>query len=312
MRVLFLDSVHPILEETLVKHGFECVHNYSCTYEAACEMLPDFDGIVVRSRIPIDANFIAAGTSLKFIARSGAGLENIDLEAAANAGVKVYNSPEGNRDAVGEHAIGMLLMLFNKLNTADLEVRRGEWNREENRGIEIAGRTVGIIGFGSMGSAFAKKLSGFDCQILAYDKYKSNYAPGYVEEVSLRDLQKQSDIISIHLPLSKETDYYIDESFINACSKSFYLINTARGRHVKIADLVKSLFSGKVAGACLDVLEYERKSFEKLSFESLPDDFKELIQTPNVILSPHVAGWTKESYVKLSSFLAEKILADFK
>lgn len=311
MRVLFLDSVHPILEETLVKPGFECVQNYSCSYDEAREILPDFDGIVVRSRIPIDAHFIAAGTSLKFIARSGAGLENIDLEAAAKAGIKVYNSPEGNRDAVGEHAVGMLLMLFNKLNTADLEVRRGEWNREENRGIEIAGRTVGIIGFGSMGSSFAKKLSGFGCRILAYDKYKSNYAPEYVEEVSLQYLQKNSDIISIHLPISKETDYYIDKSFINACGKSFYLINTARGRHVKTIDLIDAINSGKVAGACLDVLEYERKSFEKLSFESLPDDFKKLIKTPNVILSPHVAGWTTESYIKLSSFLAEKILADF-
>lgn len=311
MRVLFLDSVHPILEETLVKQGFECVLNYKCTYEEACKILPNFDGIVVRSRLPVDAHFIAAGTSLKFIARSGAGLENIDLEAAAKAGIKVYNSPEGNRDAVGEHAIGMLLMLFNKLNTADLEVRRGEWNREKNRGIEIAGKTVGIIGFGSMGSAFAKKLSGFDCRILAYDKYKSDYAPEYVEEVSLEYLQDHSDIISIHLPLSKETDYYVNASFINACGKIFYLINTARGRHVKTIDLMDALDSGKVAGACLDVLEYERKSFEKLSFDSLPDDFKKLIEIPNVILTPHVAGWTKESYVKLSSFLAEKILADF-
>ncbi len=311
MRVLFLDSVHPILEEMLLKRGFECIQNYTCSYEEACKMLPDFDGIVVRSRMPIDANFISAGTSLKFIARSGAGLENIDLAAAADAGIKVYNSPEGNRDAVGEQAIGMLLMLFNKLNTADLEVRKGEWNREKNRGIEIAGKTVGIIGFGSMGSAFAKKLSGFDCRILAYDKYKTDYAPTYVEEVSFEYLQDQSDIISIHLPLSAETDYYVNREFINACAKSFYLINTARGRHVKTVDLIDALVSGKVAGACLDVLEYEQKSFEKLSLESLPDDFKRLTKMPNVILTPHVAGWTQESYVKLSSFLAEKILADF-
>ena len=308
MRVLFLDIVHPILEEKLTENGFSCHHNYSCIYDEALKLIPDYQGLVIRSRIPVDANFIAAATSLKFIARSGAGLENIDLHAAASANIDVFNSPEGNMDAVGEHAIGMILMLFNKLNFADLEVRNGEWNREKNRGIELAGRTVGIIGFGFMGSAFAKKLSGFGCQILAYDKYKTGYAPDYVKEVTLEYLQENADIISIHLPLSEETDYYVDEDFINACPKPFYLINTARGRHVKTAALLQGLASEKVLGACLDVLEYEKKSFEKLSFADLPDDFKTLTTLQQVVLSPHVAGWTTESYEKLSFFLATKIL----
>lgn len=308
MRVLFLDIVHPVLEEKLTENGFSCHQNYSCTYDEALELIPNYQGLVIRSRIPVDAKFLAAATELKFIARSGAGLENIDLRAAASANIDVFNSPEGNMDAVGEHAIGMLLMLFNKLNFADLEVRNGEWNREENRGIELAGKTVGIIGYGFMGSAFAKKLSGFGCRILAYDKYKTDYAPDYVREVDLEYLQINSDIISVHLPLSEETNYYVDEAFIDASTKPFFLINTARGKHVKTSALLQGLASAKVLGACLDVLEYEKKSFEKLSFADLPEDFKTLASLPQVVLSPHVAGWTTESYEKLSYYLAEKIL----
>jgi len=308
MRVLFLDIVHPILDETLTANGFICDHNYRCTYEESLDLIADYEGLVIRSRIPIDAKFITAARSLKFIARSGAGLENIDLPAAAAANIAVFNSPEGNMDAVGEHAIGMILMLFNKLNFADAEVRIGEWNREENRGIELSGKTVGIIGFGFMGSAFAKKLSGFDCTILAYDKYKTNYAPEYVKEVTLEYLQQNADIISLHLPLSPETDYYADQKFIDACLKPFYLINTGRGRHVKISDLLAGLASAKVLGTCLDVLEYEKSSFEKLSFSDLPDDFKKLASIEQVVLSPHVAGWTIQSYKKLSLYLAKKIL----
>lgn len=311
MRVLFIDTVHPVLQQRLEAAGFECVGGYDLGYEDACREIAAFDGIVVRSRIPIDAGLIHAAGRLKFIARSGAGLENIDLEAAASADVRVYNSPEGNRDAVGEHAIGMLLMLFNKLNTADEEVRNGLWRREENRGVELAGKTVGIIGFGAMGSAFAKKLSGFDCRLIAYDKYKTRYAPPYVEEVTLNRLKNEADIISLHLPQSKETNQYIDDAFIASCNRSFYLINTGRGKHVSTEALLKGLESGKVAGACLDVLEFEKKSFEKLSFDDLPDAFRRLLKSKKVVFSPHVAGWTDASYVKLSTFLADKILADF-
>jgi D-3-phosphoglycerate dehydrogenase len=267
----------------------------------------EYLGVVIRSRLPFDAEMIASAKNLKFIARSGAGLENIDLDTAQKAGITVFNSPEGNRDAVGEHAIGMLLALFNQLKKADTEVRAGIWDREGNRGLELAGKTVGIIGYGHMGAAFAKKLSGFDCEILAYDKYKSGFGTDLVNEVNLETLKENADVISIHLPLSAETDSYVDEAFIHSCSKPFYLINTARGRHVKTSDLLSALTSGKVLGACLDVLEFETKSFDKP--ESLPTEFQALAASDKVLLSPHVAGWTVESYKKLSDFLADKITA---
>lgn len=306
-KVLFVDRVHPILEEELTAHGFSCEKDFSGSYETIKDKLSDYHGLVIRSRIPVDKAFLKAGKNLQFIARSGAGLENIDMAAAKELGVSVYNSPEGNKDAVGEHAIGMLLSLFNYLNKADREVRAGIWDREGNRGLELAGRSVGIIGFGQMGSAFAKKLSGFDCQILAYDKYKSNYAPTYVKEVSLETLQNESDVISIHLPFSEETDRYVNKAFINSCKKPFFLINTARGRHVVISDLLSSLNNGHILGAGLDVLEFEKASFN-LTYHELPEDFRRLAESERVILSPHVAGWTRESYVKLSRYLAEKIL----
>lgn len=308
-RILFLDTVHPILEEKLTAAGFICEHNYTCSYAEALQIVEPYFGIVIRSRLPIDQKLLAAAKSLKFIARSGAGLENIDLQAAASANVKVFNSPEGNMDAVGEHAIGMLLMLFNKLNTAHEEVKKGIWLREENRGHELKGKTVGIIGFGHTGSAFAKKLQGFECTILAYDKYKNNYAPPYVTETTLAFLMNNSDIISIHLPLSEETHYYVNDNFIDACGKPFYLINTARGNHVDTRALLRGFESGKIKGACLDVLEYEKRSFENLT--NLPSDFQKLVAHPWVVFSPHVAGWTVESYKKLSAFLAEKILKGF-
>ena len=311
MRVLFLDTVHPILQERLSAAGHVCEQDLNCTYEELSRKIAAYDGLVVRSRLPMDKNLLDQASNLNFIARSGAGLENIDLEAAANNDVTVFNSPEGNRDAVGEQCVGMLLMLLNHLKRADQEVRQGIWRREENRGLEIAGRIIGIIGFGHMGSAFAEKLQGFSCDVIAYDKYKTFDTPG-VEQVSLKELQERADVISLHLPQSEETHHYIDEQFIDACGKSFVLINTARGKNVDTAALVKGLISGKVSGACLDVLEYEKRSFEALKAEELPEAFRYLIDAENVILTPHVAGWTHESYVKLSSFLADKILSQFK
>jgi D-3-phosphoglycerate dehydrogenase len=306
-KVLFIDRVHPVLEEELSQNGFTCEHDYSGNYDEIKAKIRDYNGLVIRSRIPIDESFLESAKHLKFIARSGAGLENIDLAAAKKRGISVYNSPEGNMDAVGEHAIGMLLSLFNYLNKADREVRAGIWNREGNRGLELAGKIVGIIGFGHMGSAFAKKLSGFDCRILAYDKYKANYAPQYVEETSLEKLKAESDIISIHLPLSAETNDYVDETFIEDVKKPFFLINTARGKHVVIVDLLNAINRGKILGACLDVLEFEKSSFD-LSYHEMPEAFKRLAENERVILSPHVAGWTRESYEKLSEYLAQKIL----
>lgn len=310
-KVLFIDSVHPILEERLTKLGVVCEHDYQSSKAAIEAKISHYQGVVIRSRFTLDNTFFDAATHLKFVARSGAGLENIDVAYAKQKGIKIIHSPEGNMDAVGEHSIGALLMLFNQLKKGDAEVRNAIWDREGNRGLELLGKTIGIIGYGFMGSSFAKKLMGFDCTVLAYDKYKTGFGSAQVQEVSLEQLKAESDIISIHLPLTEETQYYVNTDFINSCKKPFYLINTARGNHVKTSDLVKALKSGKILGACLDVLEYETKSFETISKNQLPEDFVYLTQSEKVILSPHVAGWTVESYVKLSSVLGDKIEATF-
>jgi len=311
MKVLFVDVVHPILEERLIQLGCSCDHDYTSSKKEIESKISDYQGLVIRSRFPIDEYFLNLSINLKFIARSGAGLENIDLVAAQEKGVKVFNSPEGNMAAVGEQAIGMLLMLFNQLKKGDKEVRESTWDREGNRGLEISGKTIGIIGYGNMGKAFAKKLSGFDCNVVAHDKYKKGFSDGFVKEVSLAELKEKAEIISIHLPLTTETKYYIDKPFIASCALPFYLINTARGNHINTESLVNGLESNKILGVCLDVLEYENKSFESISANELPMAFNYLCASEKVILSPHVAGWTEESYIKLSSFLADKIEATF-
>jgi D-3-phosphoglycerate dehydrogenase len=310
-KILFVDTVHPILEERLLGLGYLCDVDLSSSKAAIENKLNQYVGLVIRSRFPIDEQFLDKAVHLKFIARSGAGLENINLGYAKTRGITVFNSPEGNMDAVGEQAIGMLLMLFNQLKKGDLEVRKGIWDREGNRGLELSKKTFGIIGYGNMGKALAEKLSGFGCRVVAFDKYKKGFGNSNAEEVSLETLFQETDILSIHLPLSEETHHYVDEAFLTQFKKPIYLINTARGNNVCVADLVKSLKNKRVLGACLDVLEYETKSFETINAEELPEDFKYLAQSDQVILSPHVAGWTEESYVKLSSFLADKIEASF-
>lgn len=310
-KVLFVDIVHPLLEERLIKMGFVCEHDYQSNKQTIEQNLSNYFGLVIRSRFPINQQFLDKAANLKFIARSGAGLENIDVAYAEKKGIKVFSSPEGNMDAVGEHAIGMLLMLFNQLKKGDAEVRKGIWDREGNRGLELSGKTVGIVGYGNMGSALVKKLQGFDCNVIAYDKYKKDFSNKLVKEVGLPTLFKETDILSIHLPLSEETHHYVNEQFINQFKKPIYTINTARGNNVCLADLVSALKNKKVLGACLDVLEYETKSFETINSDKLPADFQYLANAENVILSPHVAGWTQESYIKLSSFLADKIKNEF-
>lgn len=310
MRVLFLDTVHPILADRLIAAGYDCETDLSCSYQELLEQISDFEGVVIRSRLPLDAGFFEAATHLKFIARSGAGLENIDLDAAKAADVRVFNSPEGNRDAVGEQAVGMLLMLLNNLRRADAEVRQGIWKREENRGYELGAMTIGLIGYGNTGRSFAEKLSGFRCKVLAYDKYATVDGP-FATPASLEEVQEHADVISLHLPLSDETMNYVDDAFLAQCHKSVILINTARGKHVVHDCLMRAMQSGKVRGACLDVLEYEKRSFEALDRSELPETFRYLTASDRTVLTPHIAGWTHESYVKLSSFLADKILATF-
>jgi D-3-phosphoglycerate dehydrogenase len=308
MKVLFIDSVHSILEDRLSKAGYTCVHDYKSTYAELQHQISEFDGIVIRSRIKLDRSFLESAKSLKWIARSGSGMENIDVAYALSRGIRCINSPEGNADAVGEHVIGMILMLLNKLNTANDEVKKGLWRREENRGIEISGKVFSIIGYGMMGSTLAKKLSGFGCKILAHDKYKFDFSNDYVTEVSLSEVFEKSDFVSLHLPLNIETTYYADEAFFNSFQKPIYFINASRGKNTDTLALLNSINSSKVLGACIDVLEYEKASLEGLESSEIPKALKGLFDSKNVVFSPHIAGWTVESYYKLSDILADKIL----
>jgi D-3-phosphoglycerate dehydrogenase len=309
-QVIFIDSVHPVLEQKLEQAGMVCLQHTKTNFETLQSILQEAYGIVIRSRFTIDSDFLKFCPNLKFIARSGSGLENIDTKICKDLGVRVYNSPEGNRNAVAEHALGMLLSLLHKIQKADKEVRQGEWNRESNRGEELDGKTVGIIGYGNNGAAFAKKLRGFDVRVLAYDKYKSGFGDHFVQECTLNAILEQADVISFHIPQNKETRSFLNKEFVSSMQKPFYLLNLSRGKIVDTAALVEGLQNGKIKGAGLDVLEFESKSFESFFEQELPGSFSYLINSENVVLTPHVGGWTSESYVKLSSVLADKILAD--
>jgi D-3-phosphoglycerate dehydrogenase len=309
-QVIFIDSVHPVLEQKLEQAGMVCLQHTKTNIETLQTILPEAYGIVIRSRFTIDTDFLKFCPNLKFIARSGSGLENIDTKICKDLGVRVYNSPEGNRNAVAEHALGMLLSVLHKIQKADKEVRQGEWNRESNRGEELDGKTVGIIGYGNNGAAFAKKLRGFDVRVLAYDKYKSGFGDHFVQECTLNAILEQADVISFHIPQNKETRSFLNKEFVASVQKPFYLLNLSRGKIVDTAALVEGLQNGKIKGAGLDVLEFESKSFESFFEQELPGSFSYLINSENVVLTPHVGGWTSESYVKLSSVLADKILAD--
>lgn len=306
MEILLLDTNHPLLQTGLEKLGFPCDEDYTSPKAAVEKVVHHYEGIIIRSRFSIDKSFIDKATKLKFIGRVGAGLENIDTEYAERKGIMLFSAPEGNRNAVGEHTLGMLLSLFNKLNKADREIRSGQWLREENRGIELDGKTVGIIGYGNMGRAFARKLQGFDVEVLCHD-IKFNVGDKNCKQVPLRELQEKSDILSLHTPQTPQTINMVKTDFINAFKKPFWLLNTARGKSVVTKDLVAALKSGKILGAGLDVFEYEKSSFEQLFATTLPDAFQYLVQAENVLLSPHVAGWTVESKEKLAQVILDKI-----
>lgn len=312
MKALIIDSAHKVLIDNLKEAGIEVIHKPNYQREDILREIGDYEVVVIRSKIIIDREVIDKAVKLKCIARVGAGMDAIDIEYAENKGIKCLNSPEGNRDAVGEHALGMLLCLFNKLSIADHQVRKGIWRREDNRGLEIKGKTIGLIGYGNMGNSFAQRLMGFDCRTIAYDKYKTNYSNQYAQEVSLETIFKESDILSLHVPLTEETKYMVDKEFLSKFQKPIYLINTARGKVVKTKDLVDKLKEGKVLGVCLDVLEYEAFSSELCSENNIPQDLIELLQMPNAVFSPHVAGWTVESYYKLSFYLSQKIIKTLK
>jgi len=313
MKILHIDSNHHLLLEQLNKLGCTNDLDYTSSKSEIEQKILLYDGIIIRSRFLIDKIFLDKASNLKFIARVGAGLENIDCNYATKKGVSLISAPEGNRNAVGEHTLGMLLSLFNKLNKADREVKSGKWFREENRGIEIDGKTIGIIGYGNMGKSFAKKLKGFDVDVLCYD-IKPTIGDENCRQVSLNELQQKADVLSLHTPQTIVTTNMINADFINQFKKPFWLINTARGKSVVTKDLVASLENGKILGAGLDVLEYEKSSFENLfknnvtsSGIEMPVAFQHLIQSKNVLLSPHVAGWTVESNQKLAQTIVDKI-----
>jgi D-3-phosphoglycerate dehydrogenase len=311
MKVLLVDTNHPLLKKGLEKIGCTCDEDYTSSKNVIAKKIPKYDGLIIRSRFSIDSSFLDLATNLKFIGRVGAGLENIDVAYAEQKGIHLIAAPEGNRNAVGEHALGMLLSLFNKLNKADYEVRQGKWLREDNRGLELDGKTVGIIGYGNTGKAFARKLRGFNVDLLCYD-IKEKVGDHNCRQVPLAELQAKSDVLSLHIPETELTTNMVDTTFINAFNKSFWLLNTARGKAVVTKDLVEALKAGKVLGAGLDVLEYEKASFENLFLDdNLPPAFQYLINADNVILSPHVAGWTVESKQKLAQTIVEKVSTKF-
>jgi D-3-phosphoglycerate dehydrogenase len=313
MKVLHLDTNHPLLINQLNDLGFQNDEDYNSSKSEIEAKISEYDGLIIRSRFTIDKHFLEAAKNLKFIGRVGAGLENIDCNYAENKGIYLISAPEGNRNAVGEHSLAMLLSLFNNLKKANQEIHEGKWLREANRGIELDGKIVGIIGYGNMGKAFAKKLLGFDVNVLCFD-IKNDVGDKNAKQVSLKEFQEKVDVVSLHTPQTPLTLNMINSDFINQFKKNFWFINTARGKSVVTKDLVTALKSGKILGAGLDVLEYEKASFENLfkgNDKGMPMPFQYLINTNNVILTPHVAGWTIESKEKLAQTIVEKIKAKF-
>ena len=305
MKILHLDTTHPFLGKELEKIGFTNYYDFK-TIKSELK-ISDFFGIIIRSRISIDKDFIDKCKNLKFIARIGSGIENIDVDYAKQKGIQIISTPEGNSNAVGEHALGMLLSILNNINSSNTEVKKGIWNRESNRGIELKNKTVGLIGYGNTGKSFAKKLIGFDVNTIYYD-IKKIEKDNYANPVSLNYLKDNSDIISLHISMTEESIGLINKNFIESCAKPFWLINTSRGSCIIINDLVKGLKDGKVLGAGLDVIAFEKKSFEKLTVnENDQSNLNYLNSSNNVILTPHIAGWTQESKIGLVKIALEKI-----
>ena len=309
MKVFFIDKVHPVLQERLVRNGFDCIDATHFSMDDLLQRKNEVQGIIIRARFFLNTEFLSNFPNLSFIARSGSGLENIDAAYCKAHQIQLFNSPEGNRNAVAEHALGMLLALMNKLCKANEQINRGIWKREENRGEELDGKTVGIIGYGNNGAAFAKKLRGFDVKVLAYDKFKQGFGDAFVQESTLEAIFNTADVLSLHIPQNKETVAFVNEAFINSFKKPFYLLNLSRGKIVHTESLIKALESNKIKAAGLDVLEYESKDFESIFANQLPAAFQYLLDSDRVLLSPHVGGWTKESYFKLSDVLADKIIS---
>ena len=306
MKILIADQMHPSLFAMLDSQGWAYDYRPDFRRNDIISCLADYDGLIIRSKTRIVEELLTQSTLLRIIARAGAGLDLIDDAATQRLGITLFHAGTGNRDAVAEHTVGMLLMLFNNLNRADREVRQAIWDREGNRGVELMGKTVGLIGYGNNGSATAQRLSGFGCRVLAYDKYRENYADQYAEEGTLADIQREADVLSLHIPLTELTRNLVNESFIAGFHKPFYLINVSRGEIVNSAAVVQAMKDGKIPGACLDVLENE-----KLSQLTNPqqDAFDYLRSSPRTVLTPHIAGWSHESYVRINEVLVQQIAA---
>jgi len=310
MRILHLDTNHPLLIQQLDAIGFVNHEDYTSSKGEIETKISEYDGLIIRSRFSIDKQFIEKATRLKFIGRVGAGIENIDSNYAQLKDITLLSAPEGNRNAVAEHALGMLLSLFNNLKKADTEVRMGLWNRESNRGVELDGKTVGIIGYGNMGKSFAQKLKGFNVEVLCYD-IAPNVGDDYARQVTLKEFRSKVDVVSLHTPQTVLTVNMINTEFIKAFKKSFWLINTAIGKSLVTEDLVVALKNGKILGVALDVLEYEKSSFENLFVNQMPEAFHYLINSDKVLLTPHIAGWTHQSKESLAQILVAKIKDKF-
>jgi D-3-phosphoglycerate dehydrogenase len=311
-KVLFMDPAHPFLREELTRMGFVCDHFPELGPEEYRDLLSEYTGIIIRNRTRLDEALLSCAPNLQFIARVGAGMEGIDTAYASRHGIICLNAPEGNRDALAEHTLGMILALFNRLLKADAEVRKGVWDRAGNRGMELMGKTVGIIGYGNMGSAFAQRLKGFQVEVLAYDKYKQGFGDDFVKETTLEELQLKCDLVSLHVPLTEETRYMVDDAFIRSFRKNFFLVNTSRGQVVRTADLIRNLDSGKIRGAVLDVLEWETGTFERLEGGDDETLLQELVRHDQVIFSPHVAGHSDESPYKMAKVIVDKIKNEFR
>ena len=303
-KVLITAKVHPYLVDYLTDKGFQVLYHPAITYDEVAQTIHSCIGLVVTTRIKVDQKLLDRASELQWIARLGSGMEMIDVDYATHKGIQCVSSPEGNCDAVGDHAIGMLLALLNNILKSNLELREGLWIREKNRGTELHDKVVGIIGYGHTGQAFAQRISGFGCKILAYDKYKSGFSSESVHESTLEEIFKQADVVSIHVPLTDETNHWVNQAFIDSFASPFYLINTSRGGIVTTADIIQGLKDQKILGVCLDVLENEKiETFTEV--EKAQFDF--LMAAPNVILTPHIAGYSLEASYKMAHFVLKKL-----